>query len=142
MVAGTVNVVHASAGPGKPSMHARVVHLLGLLDASHPPQVCAHLTHTYTHTHTHRRPSPTRSAAGAAQRNACHTFHTHLRTTHTYPHAHTLQAISPGQQLVLSYGERSSDDFFVHYGFVPPLCNPHEVWCRCRATPVWHGGMA
>lgn len=37
------------------------------------------------------------------------------------------QAVSPGQQLVLSYGERSSDDFFVHYGFVPPLCNPKEV---------------
>lgn len=37
------------------------------------------------------------------------------------------QDMQPGQPLVLSYGERSSDDFFVHYGFVPPLCNPHEV---------------
>ncbi|KAJ9526145.1 hypothetical protein QJQ45_009581 [Haematococcus lacustris] len=31
-----------------------------------------------------------------------------------------------GASLLLSYGERSSDDFLVHYGFVPSLCNPHE----------------
>jgi transposase len=38
-----------------------------------------------------------------------------------------LQAVASDQQLVLSYGDRSSDDFFMHYGFVPSLCNPHEV---------------
>jgi hypothetical protein len=34
--------------------------------------------------------------------------------------------VAEGSQLLLSYGERTSDDFFVHYGFVPPLLNPHE----------------
>ena len=42
-------------------------------------------------------------------------------------HIVLFQAVQPGQQIAFSYGERSSDDFFVHYGFVPPLCNPHEV---------------
>lgn len=30
-----------------------------------------------------------------------------------------------GEEITLSYGERSNDDFFVHYGFVPPR-NPHD----------------
>ncbi|GFH17191.1 SET domain-containing protein, partial [Haematococcus lacustris] len=34
--------------------------------------------------------------------------------------------IPAGASLLLSYGERSSDDFLVHYGFVPSLSNPHE----------------
>lgn len=33
--------------------------------------------------------------------------------------------IAAGQELLLSYGERSNDDFFLHYGFVPPR-NPHD----------------
>lgn len=28
-------------------------------------------------------------------------------------------------QVLISYGERSNDDFFLHYGFVPPH-NPHD----------------
>lgn len=31
-----------------------------------------------------------------------------------------------GEEVTLSYGERSNDDFFVHYGFVPPR-NPHDT---------------
>ncbi len=37
------------------------------------------------------------------------------------------QPIPTHTHLTLSYGERPSDEFFLHYGFVPPLCNPHEV---------------
>jgi len=47
----------------------------------------------------------------------------------------------PGDALVLSYGERSSDDFFVHYGFVPPLCNPHEdavIFENAEDALEWH----
>jgi len=31
-----------------------------------------------------------------------------------------------GEEITLSYGERSNDDFFVHYGFVPPR-NVHDT---------------
>lgn len=33
--------------------------------------------------------------------------------------------IPKGQELLLSYGDRNNDDFFLHYGFVP-LRNPHD----------------
>lgn len=33
--------------------------------------------------------------------------------------------ILEGDELCFSYGERSNDDFFVHYGFVP-LRNPRD----------------
>lgn len=33
--------------------------------------------------------------------------------------------VQPEEQVLLSYGERSNDDFFLYYGFVP-RCNPHE----------------
>ena len=33
--------------------------------------------------------------------------------------------IPQGQELLLSYGDRNNDDFFLHYGFVP-LRNPHD----------------
>jgi hypothetical protein len=33
--------------------------------------------------------------------------------------------IKEGDELCFSYGERSNDDFFVHYGFVP-LRNPRD----------------
>lgn len=33
--------------------------------------------------------------------------------------------IVEGEEITLSYGERSNDDFFLHYGFVPPR-NPHD----------------
>ncbi|KAG1666921.1 hypothetical protein FOA52_005981 [Chlamydomonas sp. UWO 241] len=33
--------------------------------------------------------------------------------------------VEPGYQLLLCYGARSNDDFFLHYGFVPEA-NPHE----------------
>lgn len=34
--------------------------------------------------------------------------------------------IIQGEEVTLSYGERSNDDFFVHYGFVPPR-NVHDA---------------
>lgn len=34
--------------------------------------------------------------------------------------------IVQGEEITLSYGERSNDDFFIHYGFVPPR-NPHDT---------------
>lgn len=43
--------------------------------------------------------------------------------------------VAAGQELLLCYREGPSDDFFLHYGFVPPLCNPHEVRQRCCARP-------
>jgi hypothetical protein len=33
--------------------------------------------------------------------------------------------IAQGEELLLSYGERNNDDFFLHYGFIPPR-NPHD----------------
>lgn len=33
--------------------------------------------------------------------------------------------IIKGEEITLSYGERSNDDFFLYYGFVPPR-NPHD----------------
>lgn len=33
--------------------------------------------------------------------------------------------VNEGDELCFSYGERSNDDFFVHYGFVP-LRNPRD----------------
>ena len=33
--------------------------------------------------------------------------------------------IDPGEELLLSYGERSNDEWVLHYGFVPPR-NPHD----------------
>ena len=36
--------------------------------------------------------------------------------------------LPPGSELLMSYGERPNDDFFLHYGFVPP-CNPHDEVC-------------
>ncbi|KAL4428352.1 hypothetical protein ABPG75_002441 [Micractinium tetrahymenae] len=35
------------------------------------------------------------------------------------------RGIAAGEELLLSYGERSNDDFFLHYGFVPPR-NTHD----------------
>ena len=35
------------------------------------------------------------------------------------------QDIPEGQEVLLSYGDRNNDDFFLHYGFVP-LRNPHD----------------
>lgn len=49
-------------------------------------------------------------------------------------HVSATRPVPAGQQLVLSYGERASDDFFIHYGFVPPLCNPHEVRVVCACV--------
>lgn len=34
--------------------------------------------------------------------------------------------ILAGEEVTLSYGERSNDDFFLYYGFVPPR-NPHDI---------------
>lgn len=39
----------------------------------------------------------------------------------------TIKSVSPGEEVVLSYGERSNDDFFLHYGFVP-VRNPHDEY--------------
>ncbi|CAD7696604.1 unnamed protein product [Ostreobium quekettii] len=36
-----------------------------------------------------------------------------------------IRNIDKGEEVLLSYGERSNDDFFLHYGFVPPH-NPHD----------------
>ncbi|GAX76985.1 hypothetical protein CEUSTIGMA_g4432.t1 [Chlamydomonas eustigma] len=50
------------------------------------------------------------------------------------------QAVPAGYQLLLSYGERSSDDFFLHYGFVPQG-NPHEevqLFCSLEEALEWH----
>ena len=33
--------------------------------------------------------------------------------------------IDAGEEICFNYGERSNDDMFVHYGFVP-LRNPHD----------------
>ncbi|GFR41330.1 hypothetical protein Agub_g2014, partial [Astrephomene gubernaculifera] len=48
--------------------------------------------------------------------------------------------IQPGQELLLSYGERSNDDFYLHYGFVP-RANPHDeavLWPDLEAALDWH----
>ncbi|KAG2440536.1 hypothetical protein HYH02_010414 [Chlamydomonas schloesseri] len=48
--------------------------------------------------------------------------------------------LAPGQELMLSYGERSNDDFFLHYGFVP-RANPHDdavLWPDLEAALEWH----
>ncbi|EFJ44774.1 hypothetical protein VOLCADRAFT_94881 [Volvox carteri f. nagariensis] len=48
--------------------------------------------------------------------------------------------IHPGQELLLSYGERPNDDFFLHYGFVP-RANPHDdavLWPDLEAALEWH----
>jgi len=50
------------------------------------------------------------------------------------------QDVEEGCQLLLSYGERPSDDFFLHYGFVPPG-NPHEdvqLFEGLEAALQWH----
>ncbi|KAG2497988.1 hypothetical protein HYH03_004247 [Edaphochlamys debaryana] len=52
------------------------------------------------------------------------------------------RAIAPGQELLLSYGERPSDDFFLHYGFVP-RANTHDdavLWPDLEAALEWHYG--
>ena len=36
-----------------------------------------------------------------------------------------IRGIAEGEELLLSYGERSNDHFFLYYGFVPPK-NPHD----------------
>ena len=36
-----------------------------------------------------------------------------------------IRDIAEGEELLLSYGERSNDHFFLYYGFVPPK-NPHD----------------
>jgi hypothetical protein len=36
-----------------------------------------------------------------------------------------LRPLVPGEELLLSYGERENDDFLIHYGFLPQL-NPHD----------------
>jgi len=33
--------------------------------------------------------------------------------------------IEPNSQILMSYGERSNDDFFLYYGFIPPM-NPND----------------
>jgi hypothetical protein len=43
----------------------------------------------------------------------------------------TTAAVAEGDELCFSYGERASDDLFVHYGFVP-LRNPRD---EARALP-------
>ncbi|KAG2446144.1 hypothetical protein HXX76_000741 [Chlamydomonas incerta] len=48
--------------------------------------------------------------------------------------------LATGQELMLSYGERSNDDFFIHYGFVP-RANPHDdavLWADLEAALEWH----
>ncbi|GLC67730.1 hypothetical protein PLESTF_000599500 [Pleodorina starrii] len=48
--------------------------------------------------------------------------------------------IAPGQELLMSYGERPNDDFFLHYGFVP-RANPHDdavLWPDLESALEWH----
>ena len=50
------------------------------------------------------------------------------------------QDIPQGQELLLSYGDRNNDDFFLHYGFVP-LRNPHDDTVLFQDLPEaldWH----
>ncbi|GIL72494.1 hypothetical protein Vretifemale_2854, partial [Volvox reticuliferus] len=48
--------------------------------------------------------------------------------------------LQPGQEVLLSYGERPNDDFFLHYGFVP-RANPHDdavLWPDLESSLEWH----
>jgi hypothetical protein len=52
----------------------------------------------------------------------------------------TTRDIVEGEPLQLSYGERSNDDFFVHYGFVP-RGNPHDdvvLFSDLEQALEWH----
>lgn len=42
--------------------------------------------------------------------------------------------ISPGEEVLLSYGEKENDDFFVHYGFCP-CRNPHDRYGLFDSLP-------
>lgn len=48
--------------------------------------------------------------------------------------------IIAGEELLLSYGERSNDDFFMHYGFIPSR-NVHDdviLFCTIEEAIDWH----
>ena len=50
------------------------------------------------------------------------------------------KAVEANDEVLLSYGERSNDDFFGAYGFVPPR-NPHEemvVFSDIMEALEWH----
>lgn len=50
------------------------------------------------------------------------------------------QPIALGEEVCFSYGERSNDDLFVHYGFVP-LRNPRDdvlLWESVTAAVEWY----
>jgi hypothetical protein len=54
-----------------------------------------------------------------------------------------LRPIARGEELLLSYGERSNDDFLTHYGFVPRL-NAHddvELFSAASASSAASGGQ-
>lgn len=44
--------------------------------------------------------------------------------------------VREGAELLLSYGERPNDDFFIHYGFVP-RANPHDEVRERGCRQVW-----
>lgn len=50
--------------------------------------------------------------------------------------------IVQGEEITLSYGERSNDDFFLYYGFVPPR-NPHDnviLFTNASEAVEWYLG--
>ena len=52
----------------------------------------------------------------------------------------TTRDIGAGEELLLSYGERSNDDFFLHYGFIPPR-NVHDdviLFTNIEEVIDWH----
>lgn len=54
-----------------------------------------------------------------------------------------VRPVREGAPLALSYGERSNDDFFTHYGFVPPG-NPHDevqLFEDLEEALEWHHGL-
>ena len=51
-----------------------------------------------------------------------------------------IRGIAEGEELLLSYGERSNDHFFLYYGFVPAK-NPHDevvLFGNLEEALEWH----
>ena len=48
--------------------------------------------------------------------------------------------LAPGQELMLSYGERSNDDFFIHYGVCMVVCWEGGSGSMRTKAKMWIGG--
>jgi hypothetical protein len=63
-----------------------------------------------------------------------------MRTWRPWQVVSATRAIAEGEELLVSYGERSNDEFFLYYGFVPPR-NPHDdvaLFASVEDAIDWH----